>query len=145
MVAVGFELSMPSNVTVPLGSNCRLAGLGAVMPTVIIIFWTAATPFTGGPPRLGMVQIIMLPPSPGAGAPHEAGFAPADGVTVTELMVKMLSMVIVNTTLLAAVDELFPTVQVRIPVPPGLTVEGVALPETETGTCVVGGGGGSEG
>jgi hypothetical protein len=61
------------------------------------------------------------------------------------LMVKMLSMVIVNATLLAAVDELFPTVQVRIPVPPGLTVEGVALPETETGTCVVGGGGGSEG
>jgi hypothetical protein len=87
----------------------------------------------------------MLPPSPGAGAPHEAGFAPADGVTVTELIVKMLSMVIVKTTLLAAVDELFPTVQVRMPVPPGLTVEGVALPETETGIRVVGGGGGSEG
>src|SRR4249920_2663263 len=136
---------MPSNLTVPLGSNCRLAGLGAVMPTVTLIFCTAATPLTGGPPRLAMVQTIMLPPSPGAGAPHKAGFAPADGVTVTESMVKMLSMVMVNTTLLAAVDELFPTVQVRIPELPGLTVEGVALPDTGTGILVVGGGGGSEG
>ncbi len=115
------------------------------MPTVTIIFCTVATPLTGGPPRLAIVQRIMLPPSPGAGAPHDAGFAPSDGVTVTELMVKMLSMVMVNTTLLAAVDELLPTVHVRIPVPPGLTVEGVALPETETGIFMSGGGGGGSG
>lgn len=124
---------MPSNLTVPLGSSCRSAGLGAVMLTVAIIFCTGVTPLTVGPPMLAIVQRIMLPPSPGAGALHWAGFAPVAGLTVTELMVRTLSMVMVNTTLLAAVDELLPTVHVRMPVPPGLTVEGVALPETETG------------
>ena len=94
-VTVGFEVSVPSNVTVPLGRNCRFAGGGgAVTPTAIVIVCTLMLL-----PRLAMVQTITLPPSPGAGAPQLA----EAGVTVTELIVSKGSIVMVNTTLFATV------------------------------------------
>jgi len=132
-----FDVSVPLNLTVPLGRNWKLAGGGgAVTTTVIVMLWTLMD-F----PRAAIVQTITLPPSPGAGAPQLA----AAGVTVTESMASKGSMVMVNTTLLATVFVPFWTVDVRIPLAPGLIVLGLALPETGTEMFAGGGGGAAPG
>lgn len=123
-VAVEFEVSIPSKVTVPLGRNWKLAGGGgAVTPTVMVML---CTPMLF--PKLAIVQTITLPPNPGAGALQLA----AAGVAAKELIAKRGSIVMVNTTLLAGVFVPLETVQLRMPVSPGLMVLGLALPETGT-------------
>ena len=141
-VAVEFELSIPSNLTVPLGMNWKLAGGGGAVTPRVIIMLCALIAF----PRLAIVQTITLPPRPGDGALQEAGLAAVAGVNVTELIASRGSTVIVNTTLVAVVFVPFDTVQVRMPVSPGWIVLGIALPDT--GTEMVGsvcGGGGTVG
>ena len=131
-VAVEFELSIPSNLTVPLGMNWKLAGGGGAVTPRVIIMLCALIAF----PRLAIVQTITLPPRPGDGALQEAGLAAVAGVNVTELIASRGSTVIVNTTLVAVVFVPFDTVQVRMPVSPGWIVLGIALPDT--GTEIVG-------
>ena len=61
MVEVGFEVSIPSKLTVPVGKTCKLVWLGAVMLTVTFMTVTGLAVLS--PPRLAMLQItsVLLP------------------------------------------------------------------------------------
>jgi len=100
MVAVGFDVSIPSKLTVPVGSNCKLFWLGAVMFTVTFMTVTGSVAF--GPPRLAMLQITRLVLiNPGTVALHVTGLPPVLGVAVTPVIVSKLSMFRTSSRLLA--------------------------------------------
>jgi hypothetical protein len=100
MVDVGFEVSIPSKLTVPVGKICKLFWLGAVMATATFMTVTGFVAF--GPPRLAMLQMtrfVLI--NPGTGALHITGLLPLFGVAVTPVIVSELSMFIVSSRLLA--------------------------------------------
>ena len=100
MVDVGFEVSIPSKLTVPVGKTCKLVWLGATMLTVTFMTVTGFADF--GPPRLAMLQItrfVLI--NPGTGALHVTGLLPLFGVALTPVIVSTLSMFIVSSRLLA--------------------------------------------
>ena len=100
MVDVGFEVSIPSKLTVPVGKSCKLFWLGATMLTVTFMTVTGLAVF--GPPRLAMLQITRLVLiNPGTGALQVTGLLPLLGVAVTPVIVSRLSMFIVSSRLLA--------------------------------------------
>ena len=100
MVAVGFDVSIPSKLTVPVGSNCKLGWLGAVMFTVTLMTVTGFAAL--GPPRLAMLQItrfVLI--NPGTGALHVTGLLPLFGVAVTPVIVSTLSIFSASSRLFA--------------------------------------------
>ena len=100
MVEVGFDVSMPSKLTVPVGSNCKFVWLGAIMFTVTFMTVTGFPAL--GPPRLAMLQItrfVLI--NPGTGALHVTGLLPVFGVAVTPVIVSTLSMFSASSRLLA--------------------------------------------
>ncbi len=91
MVEVGFDVSIPSKLTVPVGKTCKLVWLGATMLTVTFMTVTGFAAF--GPPRLAMLQITRLVLiNPGTGALHVTGLLPLFGVALTLAIVSTLSM-----------------------------------------------------
>src|SRR5690349_15484007 len=91
MVDVGFEVSIPSKLTVPVGSNCKFVWLGALMFTVTAITVTGFAAL--GPPRLAMLQstrLVLI--NPGTGALHVTGLLPVLGKALTPVIVSTLSM-----------------------------------------------------
>ena len=67
MVDVGFEVSIPSKLTVPVGKICKLVWLGARIFTVTFMTVTGFPAL--GPPRLAMLQItrfVLINPGTGA-------------------------------------------------------------------------------
>ena len=100
MVDVGFEVSIPSKLTVPVGKICKLSWLGAVIFTVTFITVTGFPAL--GPPRLAMLQItrfVLI--NPGTGALHVTGLLPLFGVAVTPVIVSTPSMFNVSSRLFA--------------------------------------------
>src|ERR1700744_590186 len=135
---------MPLKFTVALGRKVKPVRFGAVIPTTTCIV-TVGLVFLA-PPRAAMLHVITLVfTSPGCGVWHVAGLDPVLGVTVTELMVKPLSMVMVKTTSVATVPVLSLALKVRLPDWPGLSEAGVACPLTGTEIVVDPGGGGVPG
>src|SRR4029079_8318028 len=99
-VAVGFDESIPSKLTVPVGSSCKLFWLGAVMFTITFITVTGFADL--GPPRLAMLQItrfVLI--NPGTGALHVTGLLPLFGVAVTPVIVSTLSIFSASSRLFA--------------------------------------------
>jgi hypothetical protein len=100
MVDVGFDVSMPSKLTVPVGSNCKLVWLGAVIFTVTVITVTGLADL--GPPKLAMLQrtrLVLI--NPGTGALQVTGLLPALGEALTPVIVSTLSMFNASKRLLA--------------------------------------------
>jgi hypothetical protein len=113
-VAVPFELLMPSKFTVALGRKVKPVRLGAVIPITTLKVMVGLVVF--GPPSAAMLQVITLVlPRPGTGALHVAALDPVLGVGFTELIVRPLSTVMVNSTLLATVPVLSLAEKVRVP------------------------------
>lgn len=131
IVAVGFDVSIPSKLTVPVGSNCKLSWLGALIFTVTFITVTGFVAL--GPPRLAMLQITRLVLiNPGTGALHVTGLLPVLGEVLTPVIVSKLSMFSASNRLLACTPVVFWTVQVKVPGCPGLRLVGTPLPEIGT-------------
>lgn len=100
MVDVGFDVSIPSKLTVPVGSNCKLVWLGAMMLTETFITVTGLDAL--GPPRLAILQITRLVLiNPGTGGLQVTGLLPLFGVAVTPVIVSTLSIFIASSRLLA--------------------------------------------
>jgi hypothetical protein len=100
MVDVGFDVSIPSKLTVPVGSNCKLFWLGAVMLTET--FMTVTGFAVLGPPRLAMLQMTRLVLiNPGTGGLQVTGLLPLFGVALTPVIVTTLSMSKASSKLLA--------------------------------------------
>src|SRR5205823_8790603 len=100
IVAVGFEVSIPSKLTVPVGSNCKFGWLGAVTFTETFITVTGFAAL--GPPRPAMLQITRLVLiNPGTGALQVMGLLPLFVEAVTPVIVSTLSMFSVSRRLLA--------------------------------------------
>src|SRR3954452_6002701 len=100
MVDVGFDVSIPSKLTVPVGNNCKFGWLGAV--TFTETFMTVTGFAVLGPPKLAMLQITRLVLiNPGTGGLHVTGLPLLSVVAVTPVIVSTLSMFIVSSRLLA--------------------------------------------
>src|SRR5579871_5753222 len=93
---------MPLKFTVALGRKVRPVRFGAVTPTITCKVVVGLVAFA--PPNAAILHVItFVLPSPGCGALHAAALEPVLGEAVTELMVKPLSMVMVNSTFVATV------------------------------------------
>ena len=93
-------MSIPSKLTVPVGSSCKLVWLGATMFTETFMTVTGFAAL--GPPRLAMLQItrfVLI--NPGTGGLHVTGLPLPFVEAVTPVMVSTLSMFIVSNRLLA--------------------------------------------
>src|SRR5579884_2827584 len=135
---------MPSKLTVPVGSSCRLGWFGATIFTVTDIFVTGLPAF--GPPRLAMLQITRLVLiNPGTGGLQVTGLPPVLGVAVTLVIVSKLSMFSASRRLFACTPVVFCTVQVSVPALPGFRLVGTPLPEIGTEICAEPAGGGVPG
>lgn len=99
-VDVGFDVSIPSKLTVPVGSNCKLGWFGAV--TLTETFMTVTGFPALGPPRLAILQITRLVLiNPGTGGLQVTGLLPVLGDAVTPVIVSTLSMFRASSRLLA--------------------------------------------
>jgi len=144
MVDVGFDVSIPSKLTVPVGSNCKLVWLGAVTFTVTVITLTGLADL--GPPKLAMLQrtkLVLI--NPGTGALQVTGLLPVLGEALTPVIVSTLSMFSASNRLLACTPVVFWTTQVKVPAWPGLRLVGAALPLIGTEICAALAGGGVPG
>lgn len=135
---------MPSKLTVPVGSSCKLFWFGATMFTVTLIFVTGLAAF--GPPRLAILQstrLVLI--KPGTGGLHVTGLLPVLGLVVMLVIVSKLSMFSASNRLFAVTPVVFCTVQVRVPELPGFRLVGTPLPEIGTEICAEPAGGGVPG
>jgi len=105
-------------VTLPVGCTCTpfAAAVGLTFMMIVMVDGGLA-PFFRGPPRVGVVQTIWLPPATGVDAVQEP-VPPLSNVGVGglgALMVKSDGMKIVNTTFGVGVVETLLTVHVMFP------------------------------
>ena len=130
------SIPLGPKVTVPLGlTGIFLIAAVAVTVVITVMVDGGLAPFFLGPPRVGEVQTIWLPPGTGVDAVQEP-VPPLSNVGVGglgALMVKPVGKNIVNTTFGVGVVETLMTFQVMLSGAPTLGVGLCGVPVTETG------------